>query len=83
MKSDTYRAVERLMNLKCDIGYGKLQICDLGNHIQGRGVLDRRYQVTSDDSRFLFSEIYIKPAVAIDKFIAIRNFLETKNANNI
>ena len=80
MKTEAYRAVEKLLNMKCSIEYGRLQICDLGTYIQGRQVLDKRFQVTSDDSRFRFSEIYIKEAVAIDKFLAIRNLLEAKNA---
>ncbi len=82
MKTEMHRAVEKLLDNNCSIEYGRLQICDLGNYVQGRKTLDRRYQVTSDDARFRFSEIYIKPAVAIDKFLAIRNLLEIKNESN-
>ena len=80
MKTNLHRAIETVLMTGCAIESGMLSLCDLGYFVQSRKPLDRRFQVTSEDARFRFSEIYMKESVAIDKFIAIKNYLDGRNA---
>lgn len=77
--TDLKDAISTMLDNKCDISYGKLDLCNLSNFIGNRINLGRKYQVVCDDYRFRMSEIYVNRNVAIDKFIGIKNLLDEKS----
>lgn len=78
-RSKLFYSVKNNVENGMGVEFGRLSICDLGDYIQGRQLLDRRFQVHCDDSRMRWSEVYYKLDVAIDKFMLIRSILDTNN----
>lgn len=78
MKSKLHDSLSLMLYLGIGADYGELSLCNLANISITRGILDRRYQVHCDDSRFRFSQIYSNPQTAVDKFVLIFNFLKSK-----
>lgn len=78
MKSKLHEALGLMLYLGIDAQYGQVSLCNLAKHCITRNVLERKYQVDSDDARFRYSGIYSNPQTAIDKFVVIYNSLRAK-----
>lgn len=82
MKNRLGESLNLMLNLGMDIQYGQVSICNLAKYCITRNILERKYQVHSDDSRFRFSSMYSNPKVAIDKFILIYSHIKSKEIKN-
>jgi hypothetical protein len=81
-RNKLFHSIKDTVESGCDVDFGKLTICDLGNHSATRKLLERKYQVHCDDPRMKWSEIYYKLDIAVDKFMVIRSvLLKDKDAN--
>lgn len=75
-------AITQLVNSGYDVDFKRLSICNIGNYVQMRGSMPRRFQVEIQSSQISFSEVYADLDVAVDKFIALRNLLCSKKSKN-
>lgn len=83
--------VKDLVSKGYEINYGRLMICNLEKVYQGYQQDRPKYQVFCDDYRLMrknkddelveFNEIYSSIGQAADKFVALKNKLEAKNAS--
>lgn len=74
-RSKLFYSVKNAVEQGCAVEFGQLCICDLGDYVQTRKQMERRYQVECNDARMRWSEVYYKLDVALDKFLAIRSVL--------
>lgn len=77
-KTKLHKSIELMMDMDIDINFGKVALTNLAHVCITRNVLEKKYQVCSDDARFLFSGMYSNKNTAIDKFISILTHIKSK-----
>lgn len=80
-KSKLHDSLSLNLYLGIDVNYGHISLCNLAHYCQTRNMLERKYQVHSDDARCRFSAVYVNPETAIDKFVALFNVIKAKETN--
>lgn len=64
---------------KYTVQYKELVICDLREYLPDRKSNGYDYQVHCSDKNYLFSHLYDNLDIAVDKFIGIRNMMESQD----
>lgn len=59
-----------------ELTYGKLSLCNLEHYCKFR--CSRKWQVHSEDRRYLYSEIYNELTPALNKFLEIKKKIGSK-----